>query len=101
MPFLDLREGRKKSWRGCGASSPINSTLIAIVRRGGNYRAMVQDTTGYGHIVEPGTAIGRNSWVEEITPERLVIQQKISTLTGEEEYRILEMVLATEGEEKE
>lgn len=101
MPFLDIRDEDEEALEGLRRFEPDQLTLTAIVRRGAQYLAMVEDTTGQGHIIASGAAIGRHSRVEEITPRSLVIQQKISTLSGEEEYRQLEMVLTTEGEERE
>lgn len=79
---------------------PGQLTLTAIAVRGGEVFALVEDSTGRGHIIRPGTAIGRDGRVERITSGRVIIRQPAVTLTGEREYRTIEMVLNLEGEQR-
>lgn len=79
---------------------PGQLSLTAIAVRGGEVFAMVEDSTGRGHIIRPGTLIGRDGRVERITSGRVIIRQPALTLTGEREYRTIEMVLNLEGEQR-
>ncbi len=104
MPFLAIRAAAEdqssEELTGLRRFEPGQLTLTAIVLGGRNPLAMVQDATGYGHIIRPGSAIGRGGIVERITDHLVTIRQQVSSLTGEKEYRTVEMVLMQEGEEK-
>ena len=104
MPFLAIRTAADdlsdEELTGLRRFEPGQLSLTAIVLGERAPLAMVQDASGYGHIIRPGTAIGRSGTVESITTNRVTIRQQVSSLTGEKEYRTIEMVLMQEGEEK-
>jgi type IV pilus assembly protein PilP len=78
---------------------PGQLTLVAIVFRGDEGLAMVQDPTGQGYIIRKGTKIGRSGTVENIIPNRVIIQNLTYTRAGDKRYNRVDMLLKKEGEE--
>ncbi|HET98171.1 MAG TPA: hypothetical protein ENN98_05700 [Desulfurivibrio alkaliphilus] len=111
MPFVTIRPAATAAGKpdkaeaeevltGLRRFEPEQLTLTAIVLSDKASLAMVEDSTGYGHIIRRGSSIGRSGRVERITADRVIIRQELVTLTGEQEYRTVELVLMREGEDK-
>ncbi|MFH7320113.1 pilus assembly protein PilP [Desulfurivibrio sp. D14AmB] len=111
MPFVTIRppaspapgdpdKPEAEVLTGLRRFEPEQLTLTAIVMSDKAPLAMVEDSTGYGHIIRRGSAIGRSGRVERIAADRVIIRQELVTLTGEQEYRTIELVLTREGEDK-
>jgi type IV pilus assembly protein PilP len=68
--------------------------LVAIVNaRGGNY-AMVEESSGKGYVIKPGTYIGRNSGkVLKIEPDKVLIEEEYEDLNGKTVTQNKEMAL--------
>lgn len=67
-------------------------------------RAMLQDSSGMGFIVTPGTLIGRNRGVvTAIEPRRVVVEERVLDFYGNEQVQrvVLEMAKDDEGERQE
>ena len=79
---------------------PGQLTLVAIVLRNKNNLAMVQDPAGQGYVIRKGTKIGRFGEVEDIVPNRVIVQNITFTRTGEKRLNRVEMLLKQRGEEK-
>ena len=77
---------------------PGQLTLVAIIFRGAQSFAMVQDAAGKGYILKKGTLIGRSGEVVEIVANKVVIQEESYTATRQKRQRTIEMVLKKEGE---
>lgn len=109
LPFMTIRPAASQRpgepaeaevLTGLRRFEPEQLTLTAIVLSEKAPLAMVEDSTGFGHIIRRGSAIGRSGRVERITVDRVIIRQELVSLTGEQEYRTVEMVLMREGEDK-
>jgi type IV pilus assembly protein PilP len=58
--------------------------VTAIIRAGSGNRALVEDATGKGYVVQVGTYMGLNSGqVTRIENDRVVVEEEIESLTGE------------------
>lgn len=58
--------------------------LVATLRAISGNKALVEDSTGKGYVINKGTYIGINSGsVIEITNESVVVEEEIETLTGD------------------
>jgi type IV pilus assembly protein PilP len=79
---------------------PGQLTLVAIVLRNKENLAMVQDPAGKGYVIRKGTKIGRFGVVEDIVPNRVIVQNTTYTRTGETRLNRVEMLLKQGGEEK-
>jgi len=79
---------------------PGQLTLVAIVLRNRENLAMVQDPAGQGYVIRKGTKIGRFGEVEDIVPNRVIVQNITFTRTGEKRLNRVEMLLKQRGEEK-
>lgn len=79
---------------------PGQLTLVAIVLRNKGNLAMVQDPAGQGYVIRKGTKIGRFGVVEDIVPNRVIVQNINFTRTGEKRLNRVEMLLKQRGEEK-
>lgn len=85
---------------------PGQLNLVAIVFGERGAVAMVQDSVGQGYPIRKGDRIGRSGVVEEIAPNKVVVQQTIGNQNIEDAggerktlYRRVEMVLRKEGGE--
>lgn len=56
--------------------------LVAIILYPGRNRALLEESSGKGHIVEKGSYIGRDRRVAEILKDRIVIKEKIEDAFG-------------------
>jgi len=79
---------------------PGQLTLVAIVLRKRDNLAMVQDPAGQGYVIRKGTKIGRFGEVEDIVPNRVIVQNITFSRTGEKRSNRVEMLLKQGGEEK-
>jgi type IV pilus assembly protein PilP len=68
--------------------------LVAIINaRGGNY-AMVEESSGKGYVIKPGTYIGRNSGkVLSVEPDKVLIEEEYEDLNGKTVTQNKEMAL--------
>ena|GEM_PF-385937 len=68
--------------------------LVAIVRSQSGNRALVQDATGKGYVLNKGTYIGINSgFVTRIASDRVIIEEEVEDLYGKVTLREKEIVL--------
>ena len=79
---------------------PGQLTLVAIVLRNRDNLAMVQDPAGQGYVIRKGTKIGRFGEVEDVVPNRVIVQNITFTRSGEKRLNRVEMLLKQRGEEK-
>jgi type IV pilus assembly protein PilP len=73
--------------------------LAAVLLEARPPRAMLEDNSGMGFIVTPGTPIGRNRGVvAAIEPRRVVVEEKVLDFYGNEQVQrvVLEMPQETE-----
>ena len=78
---------------------PGQLTLVALMMTGGETRAMVQDFTGRGYVVEEGMKIGRRGFITRITEDKILIEETARTRSGKVLKNEIAMVLKREGEE--
>lgn len=76
--------------------------LVAVVEAGENTRALVEDSTGMGYIVQVGTLMGtRNGQVVDIKPDRVEVQEMFKNYLGEQKARVSVLKLnPIEGEKQ-
>ena len=68
--------------------------LVAIVGRGADYVAMVEESGGKGYIVKIGTYMGRNGGVvSEIRKDRIIVSERVKDFKGDMITRTQEMKL--------
>ena len=68
--------------------------LVAVVRAASGNRAMVEDASGKGFIVNKGTYIGTHSGrVAKIDKDRLIVEEEHEELTGKISIRNRELKL--------
>ena len=79
---------------------PGQLSLVAIVLGGRENLAMVQDPAGQGYVIRRGTKIGRFGVVDDIEPNRVIVQNITLTRTGDERLNRVEMLLKKRGDEK-
>ncbi|MDH4320899.1 MAG: hypothetical protein OEV73_05305 [Desulfobulbaceae bacterium] len=77
---------------------PGQLTVVAIVFAGKSGYAMVQDSIGFGYVLRKGMRVGMAGTVDAIVPNAVIIKQKYKTISGQTQYRTVEMVLKKEGE---
>ena len=106
-PFMPMEQiivgqggsGDEEILTGMRRFEPGQLRLVAIVLREDNrYVAMVEDSTGKGYLLHPGTKVGRTGVVVKIAPNRVVVKQTSYTMGGDLRYNEVEMVLKTQGE---
>jgi len=103
VPFLPVAEKiaqkeAEEELTGMRKFEPGQLTLVAIVFRGNEGLAMVQDPVGKGYIIRKGTKIGRVGVVESIMTNRVVINNVTYTRAGDKRINNVEMSLKKEGE---
>ena len=104
-PFAPIIEREtKKSKRG--DSPPLERynigefKLTGIVWGGFGYNAVLEGPDGKGDFVRTGTVIGMNRGVvKKITPNRMIIEEKYKTYTGEVERKEIIVELRKKKEE--
>lgn len=77
---------------------PGQLQLVAIVFQGKEGVALVQDSTGKGHLVKPGQKIGRRGHIKNILPNVVVIEEWSLNTAGKKRFKTINMVLRKEGE---
>jgi len=77
---------------------PEQLTLVAILGTDDTKVAMVQDVDGKGYVVSVGTKVGRTGIIQDIVPDRVVIQTTYYTMSGEERMGTVELQLRKGGE---
>ncbi len=77
---------------------PGQLDLVTILFSGNKSVAMVQDSTGKGHVLKVGQKIGRRGEVKEIIPNVVKIEEWFLTSAGKRRYKTIDMVLRKEGE---
>ena len=96
-PFLPLfsnapvaHKEKKKKERDPKELTPLEKVdlsqlkLVATLRAASGNKALVEDSTGKGYVVNKGTFIGIHSGsVIEITSESIVVEEEIETLAGD------------------
>ena len=107
MPFLTEDTGPTQvqveedtPLTGMQLYEPGQLTLVAILFSGQEAIAMVEDSTGMGHIIKASDKIGRRGEVKEILPNSVVIEETSLTTGGSKRHTTNEMVLRKEGEKE-
>lgn len=77
---------------------PGQLTLVAIVKKGQENIAMVQDFTGKGYVLFEGTKIGRRGVVRNFTPQSVIVEETAVTRAGKKTVTEVVMLLKKEGE---
>jgi type IV pilus assembly protein PilP len=68
--------------------------LVAVLKASSGSRAMVEDATGKGYVLMPGTFVGLNSGVvTEILKDRVIIEEKAKDFLGRESTGTKELKL--------
>lgn len=78
---------------------PGQLTLVALLRKGSEDIAMVEDFTGKGYVLTQGTKIGRRGVVKNIAPKSVIIEETAVTRAGKKIVTEVVMLLKKEGEE--
>lgn len=78
---------------------PGQLNLVALLAKGAEHFAMVEDSTGKGYVIAKGTKIGRRGVVVEIIPNKVLIEETAETRAGQKIVTKVVMVLKKEGEE--
>ncbi|MDK9707036.1 MAG: pilus assembly protein PilP [Desulforhopalus sp.] len=78
---------------------PGQLTLVALIKKGGENLAMVQDFTGKGYVLSEGTKVGRRGVVKNFTPQSVVIEETAVTRAGKK--TVTEVVMLLKKEKKE
>ncbi len=105
-PFMSEQMVKEKvapeaaSLTGMQLFEPGQLDLVAILFSGKQALAMVQDSTGKGHVIKDGTKIGRRGQVVAIMPNSVVIKEWFLGADGRKLYKENEMVLRKEGGNK-
>ncbi|MCP3891909.1 MAG: pilus assembly protein PilP [Desulfobulbaceae bacterium] len=78
---------------------PGQLTLVALMQKGNEDIAMVEDFTGKGYILTEGTKIGRRGAVRDIASNKVIIEETAVTRAGKKIITEVVMILKKEGEE--
>ncbi len=100
-PAVDLNEivEKKETLTGMQLFEPGQLTLVALLRKGTEDIAMVQDFTGKGYVITEGTKIGRRGVVKDITSQNVIIEETAETRAGKKIITEVVMTLKKEGEQ--
>jgi type IV pilus assembly protein PilP len=100
-PTIDMNEivEKNETLTGMQLFEPGQLTLVALLRRGNENIAMVQDFTGKGYVITEGTKIGRRGVVKDITSKNVIIEETAETRAGKKIITEVVMSLKKEGEE--
>lgn len=104
MPFLETHTKRQESEEelsGMRRFEPGQLALTAIIIGERETWAMVEDASGRGHVIQPGTLIGRKGRVASISSGLVVIKEPTTSPTGETGHRTIEILLNKEGDKQE
>jgi Tfp pilus assembly protein PilP len=77
---------------------PGQLTLVALIKKGAENMAMVQDFTGKGYVLTEGIKIGRRGVVKNFTPQSIIIEETSVTRAGKKTVNEVIMQLKKEGE---
>ncbi len=77
---------------------PGQLTLVALLIKGNEHIAMVEDFTGKGYAVTVGTKIGRRGVIKNIAPKSVIIEETAVTRAGKKTVTEVVMLLKKEGE---
>jgi hypothetical protein len=77
---------------------PGQLTLVAIVKKGSENLAMVQDFTGKGYVLTEGLKIGRRGIVKSLSPQSVIVEETTVTRAGKKTVTEVVMLLKKEGE---
>lgn len=78
---------------------PGQLTLVALMKKGSEDIAMVEDFTGKGYVLTEGTKIGRRGVVKNIASKSVIIEETAVTRAGKKIVTEVVMLLKKEGEE--
>lgn len=78
---------------------PGQLTLVAILFSGQQTVAMVEDSTGRGHVIRVNDKIGRRGEVKSIQPNAVIIEEWSLTTSGTKRVMTNQMVLRKEGDQ--
>ncbi|WP_457576215.1 pilus assembly protein PilP [Desulfomarina sp.] len=100
-PAVDMNEIVEKNepLTGMQLFEPGQLTLVALLRKGTDEIAMVQDFTGKGYVITEGIKIGRRGVVKDITSQNVIIEETAETRAGKKIITEVVMTLKKEGEE--
>lgn len=100
-PTVDMNEivEKAETLTGMQLFEPGQLTLVALLRKGTEDIAMVQDFTGKGYVITEGTKIGRRGVVKDITSNNVIIEETAETRAGKKIITEVVMTLKKEGEE--
>lgn len=105
MPFITQATGPTLSipeedapLTGMQLFEPGQLTLVAILFSGQQAIAMLEDSTGMGHIIKVKDKIGRRGEVKAIEPNALVLEEWSLTTSGSKRITINKLVLRKEGD---
>jgi len=106
-PFISEATGPKQFAPGEDAPlagmqlfEPGQLTLVTILMSGQQAIAMVEDSTGMGHIIRVKDKIGRRGEVKAIVPNAVIIEEWALTTSGSKRFTTNEMVLRKEGDKE-
>ncbi|MBU1567987.1 MAG: pilus assembly protein PilP [Proteobacteria bacterium] len=77
---------------------PGQLTLVALIKKGSESMAMVQDSSGKGYVISQGTKIGRRGLVKDFTPQSVIVEETAVTRAGKKTVTEVVMLLKKEGE---
>lgn len=105
MPFITEQTGPKQfapeedaPLTGMQLFEPSQLTLVTILFSGEKAIAMVEDSTGMGHIIKVNDKIGRRGEIKAIVPNAVIIEEWSLTTSGTKRFTTNEMVLRKEGD---
>lgn len=98
---IDMNEivDNETNLSGMQLFEPGQLNLVALMKRGQEDFAMVEDFTGKGYVISEGTKIGKRGVVKEIIPNKVIIEETAETRAGQKIVTNTVMVLKKEGEE--
>ncbi|MDG4475358.1 hypothetical protein [Thiovibrio frasassiensis] len=100
FPFLSKEIMKAQAeLTGTQKFEPGQLTLVAIVSGKRGLIAMVQDSSGVGYVLRKGTKIGETGKVVQIAQDKVIIEQSLKNVTGDDSItRKIEMTLSKEGD---
>ncbi len=100
LPQFDPNEiiDTNQQLSGMQLFEPGQLTLVALIETKGEYLAMVEDTNNKGYIIEKGIKIGSRGVVQNIVPNKVIIEETATTRSGKKLTTKIVMVLKKEGE---
>lgn len=98
---VDMSEviDNKEPLTGMQLFEPGQLTLVALMQKGSEDIAMVEDFTGKGYVLTEGIKIGRRGVVKDIAPNSVLIEETAVTRAGKKIITEVMMILKKEGEE--